>query len=70
MIKTSDLADALGRGEISKAVGVGATAVSNAVVAGRFPSSWYGAVKALADEKGVDCPMDLFAMRFAATGGE
>lgn len=64
MIKASEFADALGRAEIAKATGVGLTAVSNAVVRGWFPPSWFSAVKIAADAKGLECPAALFGMRF------
>lgn len=63
MITTSQLADALGRLQIAQVVGVGATAVSNAVVRGKFPSSWFLAVRALAEREGCECPPELFMMK-------
>lgn len=63
MTTASDLADALGRKTIADALGVLPTAVSNAVVRGWFPSSWFLAVKAIADRMGQDCPPELFKMR-------
>ena len=63
MMKAKTLADALGRKNIAEAVAVTATAVSNAVVRGWFPPSWYVSCKALADEQGKACPPDLFKMR-------
>lgn len=63
MTTASDLADALGRKTIADALGVGLTAVSNAVVRGWFPSSWFLAVKGIADAAGQDCPPELFRMR-------
>jgi hypothetical protein len=57
------LAEALGRKRIADAVGVGLTAVSNAVVRGRFPSSWYVSCIQIASDKGLACPPDLFGMR-------
>jgi hypothetical protein len=62
MITVSELADAIGRKTISDTLGVGVTAVSNAVVRGHFPSSWFLAVQALAGDD-VDCPPNLFNMR-------
>jgi hypothetical protein len=42
MTTVSDIADTLGRGAIAQAVGVRATAVSNAVARDkRFPPSWF-----------------------------
>lgn len=67
MTTASDLADALGRKTIADALGVLPTAVSNAVVRGWFPSSWFLAVKAIADAEGRECPPELFKMRVGAT---
>ncbi len=63
MTQATTFANAVGRNNLAKATGVGLTAVSNAVVRGWFPSSWFVAAKALADEKGVDCPPELFGMK-------
>lgn len=63
MMTALEFANALGRANIAEASGVGLTAVSNAVVRGWFPSSWFVAAKALADENGVDCPPELFGMK-------
>jgi len=65
MMDTSELARALGRKEMAEALGVGATAVSNAVVAKKFPASWFDALDDLAASKGVNCPRSLFAWRKA-----
>jgi hypothetical protein len=54
------LADAVGRREIADAVGVGLTAVSNAVKRGSFPPAWFFAVKAVCDAKGMACPAEAF----------
>jgi hypothetical protein len=56
-------ADSIGRKALAEGVGVGATAVSNAVVRGRFPSSWFFVAKRLADCAGVTCPPELFGMK-------
>lgn len=56
------LADALGRKNIADAAGVGLTAVSNAVVRGSFPPSWFIAVSTLAIPLGVHCPPEVFSM--------
>jgi hypothetical protein len=61
-----DFASAVGRNNLAKAADVGLTAISNAVVRGWFPPSWFVAAKALADEKGVECPPDLFGMKIPA----
>lgn len=67
MSTASELADALGRKTIADELGVLPTAVSNAVVRGWFPSSWFLAVKAIADREGVACPPELFKMRVHTT---
>lgn len=56
------LADAIGRKNIADAAGVGLTAVSNAVVRGSFPPSWFIAVSTLAIPLGVHCPPEIFSM--------
>lgn len=63
MTTSIELANAVGRKEMADALGVGLTAVSNAVVRGWFPSSWFLVVKSLADALGHDCPPDLFKMK-------
>ena len=67
MENTSDFARAIGRKEMAQALGVGVTAISNAVVAGSFPAAWFDALEALAKAKGQECPRDLFAWRRAET---
>ncbi len=69
MSNASTFANAVGRANLAKAVGVGMTAISNAVVRGWFPPSWFVAAKALADEKGVECPPDLFGMKLPGNEG-
>lgn len=63
MITASQLADAIGRKALADALGVGPTAVSNAVVRGEFPASWFLSVKDMADKIGHQCPPELFKMR-------
>lgn len=63
MLDSVQFADAVGRKKIAEALGVGATAVSNAVVRKRFPSSWFLACQRLANDAGVTCPPELFGMR-------
>jgi hypothetical protein len=62
MMTASELADAIGRKKLVAALPVGATAVSNAVVRGRFPSSWFLVACRLAEEAGVECDPALFGM--------
>lgn len=63
MMNASEFADALGRKKLADAVGVGTTAVSNAVVRGWFPASWFLVCDGLAGRAGVPCPPHLFRMR-------
>jgi hypothetical protein len=63
MTTASELADAIGRKRMADTLEVGVTAISNAVVRGWFPSSWFLVVQALAAEAGVECPPALFKMR-------
>ena len=65
MMTISEFARALGRKEMAEALGVGATAISNAVVAEAFPASWFDTLEALAKAKGVECPRALFSWRKA-----
>ena len=66
MKNAHELADAIGRKDLSAALGVGMTAISNAVVRGWFPSSWFVAADRLAHERGFACPPELFGMRAAS----
>ena len=54
------VAERLGRAKIGSAVGVGLTAVSNAVVAGLFPASWYDDMDRLGRDTGVEVPRSVF----------
>lgn len=67
MTTARDIADAVGRKRLADTLGVGETAVSNAVVRGWFPSAWFLVVKDLADGAAVDCPPALFKMRLAGS---
>lgn len=60
---STEFADAIGRKAIADAVGVGVTAVSNAVVREAFPSSWFLACQKLASLKKVPFPAALFQQR-------
>ena len=62
MITASELADALGRKNIAEAVNFGPTAVSNAVVRGWFPATWFMVMSDLSRKAGSECPPELFKM--------
>lgn len=68
METTQKIADAVGRSKMSEALNVGATAVSKAVVAGRFPPSWFLVMQSLCCTADIDCPPSLFGMK-SANGG-
>ena len=63
MMTAPQFADAVGRKNMADALEVGATAVSNAVIRGWFPSSWFYTCQHLAGSVGVECPPQLFGMR-------
>jgi len=63
MITASQFADSIGRKQMALALGLGLTAISNAVVRGKFPSSWLATCRDLAIERDVDFPVALFSQR-------
>src|SRR6056297_748356 len=63
MITSRDIADRLGRKSIAERLGVGETAVSNAVVRGWFPATWSYLLEQMCNEEGIECPPALFRMR-------
>lgn len=60
MSTVADICKNIGRGKLAELLGVGSTAISNAVVEGRFPAKWYRVVHTLCEESGLDCPVSLF----------
>ena len=56
MITAVDIVNAVGRKNLADALGVGLTAVSNNVVKGQFPASWFFIVSKMAIEAGLECP--------------
>lgn len=69
MQTASDFAAALGRKNMAARLGVGLTAIGNAVVSGEFPSSWFLELSKLAEELGASCPVHLFAFRRSTESG-
>jgi len=55
------IASVVGRDVLASRLGVGKTAISNAIKAGKFPARWFRVVKDLTEEHGINCPEDLFA---------
>jgi hypothetical protein len=58
-----EFADKIGRATIARAMNVGLTAVSNAVVRGQFPASWFVTCQVLAANLDLQCPPDLFGQK-------
>lgn len=52
-----------GPAAVMGALGVKKAAVSNAVVAGSFPSSWYLPLALMGKEAGIEVPVSLFRWR-------
>jgi hypothetical protein len=69
MTTPREIAETLGYGQIAAAVGVGLTAVSNAVSRDRFPATWFIVVSKLCRERGMDCPPEAFGMKPAPAHG-
>lgn len=67
MIKAPKFADAIGRKKMAESLGVGLTAVSNAVSRGKFPASWFTVCETLAEIEGVECPPALFGHKVPHT---
>lgn len=63
----SQFTETIGRRLIADALGVGPTAVGNAVVAGAFPSSWFDVLEMIAEEHGLECPRSMFSFRASAS---
>ena len=60
-------ADAVGRKTLAEALGVGVTAVNNAVQRGAFPATWFFVAQGVAASQGVACDNRLF--NFKAPNG-
>lgn len=60
MTTVADICSKIGRSELAECVGVGATAISNAVVSNAFPAKWYLVVRLLCDREQIECPECLF----------
>ena len=63
MVTAAQLVDALGRKKLEAALEVGTTAISNAAVRGRLPSSWFFICKSLAEKENLECPPEIFGMK-------
>lgn len=61
MSKAREIADALTQARIAAIVGVGVTAVNNAVARGKFPARYFLPLSKHCAAVGIDCPEDAFA---------
>lgn len=57
----SRIFSAIGRECLSRRLGVGLTAISNAAVRDSIPASWFIVVRNMCAEGGIDCPEHLFS---------
>lgn len=69
MNKVSEICETVGRDAIMQRLGVKKSAVSNAVIAGQFPASWYAEVRALCEGAQIDCPIDAFGFKSEKQSG-
>lgn len=61
MNTAQDIASELTQAQIARALGVGVTAVNNALQrGGKFPSGWFTVVRSLCEERGLECPEGAF----------
>jgi hypothetical protein len=60
MTKAKHIADQLGQAKIALALGVGVTAVNNAVSRKHFPATWYPVIRDMCRAVGKDCPESAF----------
>lgn len=60
MHSTRHIATTVGQKNLADALGVGITAVNNAVVNGKFPSSWFPVVRKICARHELECPESLF----------
>jgi hypothetical protein len=67
-LTVADICDAIGRKVIASRLGVGKTAVSNAVAEGVFPARWYREINMLCLEHDVPCCDEIF--NFVRTPGD
>jgi hypothetical protein len=61
MADVEKICDTVGRNVIAKHLGVGGTAISNALDKGVFPARWFVVMAALCKDAGVDCPFEAFS---------
>jgi hypothetical protein len=60
MDKAKIIAAQIGQRNIASALGIGVTAVNNAVVRGRFPATWFPVIRKMCEVEGIICSEDAF----------
>lgn len=63
MNKAKYIAAQLGQRRIATRLGVGASAVNNAVVRGKFPPAWFPVIRQICEAEGIICPEAAFNFR-------
>lgn len=59
----AEIVERLGREAIMSRLGIKKSAISQACIAGRFPSSWFAVISSMCAEASVSCPMSLFTFK-------
>lgn len=67
MEHAKNIAAQLGQKQIALALGVGATAVNNAVVRGVFPATWFPVIRTMCVSEGIDCPEAAFNFKLPSS---
>lgn len=68
MKSAHDIAETLGRRAIANRLGVGLSAVNNALDRGGFPASWFRSVRDMCRDAGLECPEDAFNFKSPSEG--
>jgi hypothetical protein len=63
MTPAQHIASVVGQRRLADKLGVGLTAVNNAVARGHFPATWARVVEGVCAEKGMECPDEAFNFR-------
>lgn len=65
MSHAKHIAAKIGQRRIAMALSVGATAVNNAVVRGKFPAAWLPVIRQICEAEGITCHESAFNFRAA-----
>jgi len=58
-----EIVDVLGREAIMARLDIKKSAISQACIAGRFPSSWFAVISDMCAEAGIECRRSLFSFK-------